>query len=102
MTNINGCLDTSAAFSLIIGGIENENEMNEISVYPNPCAGRLNMIINPSVKQINLFDLLGHEIYTLNTNMEDSVQIDIQNSGIYILQIKTTGGFITKKVIVNK
>ena len=102
VTNINGCLDTSAAFSLIIGGIENENEMNEISVYPNPCAGRLNMIINPSVKQINLFDLLGHEIYTLNTNMEDSVQIDIQNSGIYILQIKTTGGFITKKVIVNK
>ena len=56
-----------------------------------------------SLEKINLFDLLGKEIKTWqkfkNSNTETRLKIDNLSNGIYIVNIKTTQGIVSKKVL---
>ena len=82
-------------------GIDNQDLNTEISVYPNPSNGILN-IINAENSEISIYNILGTKVYTLK-NTDKQLSIDSQNfaKGTYIIKIKNDNEITTKRVIFN-
>ncbi|WP_124980509.1 endonuclease [Nonlabens xiamenensis] len=72
-------------------------ELTEISIFPNPSNGYIN-IEDPErhIQSIELFDLAGRRIQDWQANQ----QIYIADSGIYLLVLNTDAGSISKKLVV--
>lgn len=71
-------------------GVE-ENELNTISVYPNPATSTINVGLpkNLEAGQIAVFDILGKQIYSNEFESTDTLTIAISNwsSGVYSLKV---------------
>lgn len=70
-----------------------------ISLYPNPVNNVLNISLKNGiqVEDAVIYDLLGNKInVSLNNNVIDT---SLLNSGVYMLQINTNEGTLTKKII---
>lgn len=74
-----------------------ENELNAISLYPNPTTGRL---------YINGNDIVNIEIYSVEgkrlkqfRKVENFIDLDLA-SGLYLLKLKNEKGFVTRKIVV--
>ena len=88
----------------------NEFSLNEVSLWPNPAKGILNVKINnvnnEDVK-ISLFDLQGRKIITSVNKVNNTIftkEIDTKNvsSGVYLLSIEQGNKKATKKIIISK
>ncbi|ARV15776.1 S8 family serine peptidase [Polaribacter sp. SA4-12] len=88
----------------------NEFSLNEVSLWPNPAKGILNVKINnvnnEDVK-ISLFDLQGRKISTSVNKVNSTIftkEIDTKNvsSGVYLLSIEQGNKKATKKIIISK
>ncbi|TDX84850.1 DUF7619 domain-containing protein [Epilithonimonas xixisoli] len=74
---------------------------NEISVYPIPTKGEVNVVAKENLKSIELYDsagrILQNQILSLPSK---NVKFNINaNQGVYYLKIKTENKVITRKVI---
>ncbi len=80
---------------------ESINEFEIISIYPNPTSSILNINIeNQQIQSVKVFSLFGKEIVNFKFNSEQKkINISSLSSGVYILQIKTLKGLISKKII---
>jgi BspA type Leucine rich repeat region (6 copies)/Secretion system C-terminal sorting domain len=72
---------------------------NDVKVYPNPSTGIFNISIQEDAS-VEVHDMLGKVIYTNKVKSGNST-IDISNyqSGMYLLQVETENGSVTKKII---
>ncbi|MDC8000387.1 T9SS type A sorting domain-containing protein [Aequorivita todarodis] len=76
-----------------------ENEINSLTVYPNPTKGLI--YINPKTKtiiSIGVFDLLGKKVLQLEGNIQ-RIDISTLQSGMYFLRITTDDGAFVQKII---
>jgi hypothetical protein len=87
----------------------NENQFaDSIKVYPNPAKDFVTINSNDfdgELNQINLINIQGQSIFTNNTsNQSKIINLPINNfsEGIYMLQLQTTKGILTKKLIITK
>jgi hypothetical protein len=81
-----------------VAGVE-VNLLKELSVYPNPTSGSLNILVdNNSV--ISLFDINGRLIKTeiSNSNLFNWNISNIEN-GVYILKVENNGKTLTQRII---
>jgi len=80
-------------------GIKQPTSKNEwITVYPNPANNRIQVISGSSkIILISIYDMLGKEMINATEK-----EIDVSNlqEGIYFMQIKTSEGIATKKIII--
>ena len=82
-------------------GIE-DNAISQISLYPNPTEGQLNIASpNAAINSITIFDLQGRKVATEIFNGNTNVQIDISdlNVAMYFVDINTDAGTVTKRLI---
>ncbi len=86
-----------------ISGIE-ENNLKNISVYPNPANKYIYInSTNYLINQITLTNISGKEVFSDFSNKnkaEFSIDISSFNSGIYFVNIYTEAGIITRKISV--
>ena len=76
---------------------------NTFEVFPNPAATTIQIVAeNMDVQQLVIVDLNGSVVYSQSGLSEGENIIDISdwNSGMYIIQIITSEGIITEKLIV--
>ncbi|RZP15627.1 MAG: T9SS type A sorting domain-containing protein [Flavobacteriales bacterium] len=77
----------------------NDHILSQLSVYPNPTNDIVTIKMPPNVElvSIKLFDVLGNLVLK-NANL---TQIDVSNlsSGLYLLDIITTAGTVSKKIV---
>jgi len=75
-----------------------ETSSKNIAIYPNPIlSGSILTIASvDTITSINVFDITGSQVYAGNSN---EISIDL-NSGLYLVQINTTEGNSTKKLLV--
>jgi len=88
---LNGCIDTSDCVTLL--NIENQNNENMLSVFPNPSHGQLQIKgINNlnSIKSIQIKSINGAHIKTLP--IEPIISISDLQKGIYIINITHSTG----------
>ncbi len=72
---------------------------NDISVYPNPTRGMLNIRSTEKIQKLIISDLTGKAI--MEKDGLNSMTIDMSNlsNGIYILTIKTSTGITNRKIL---
>ena len=78
---------------------------NHITVYPNPVQNSLQVeVINAQIKELNVFDVLGNEIPIPNSFQRKwngvTIEISSLQNGVYFIQVKTTAGVLSRKVVV--
>jgi DNA/RNA endonuclease YhcR with UshA esterase domain len=78
----------------------NEIEKNKVNVYPNPANNVLNFELNISTATVQLFDITGKTLKSINTNNNNfSVSLSDFNNGIYFYSIMDAEG---KKIATNR
>ncbi len=76
----------------------NDNVLSKVSIYPNPSSDKININMPFGVEIIStkLYDVLGNVVLNQSSNTE--LNISSLSTGIYLLNIETTAGTVTKKV----
>lgn len=80
-----------------LGTNENTLASDSVSVSPNPTNGIVTVNSASAVKAITVYDATGKQISASTTNIVD---LSNQAKGIYLVQVQTENGSITKKVVV--
>lgn len=83
------------------------NSVDLIKIYPNPSASLFNIDLSAydgSVQNIKLTDINGRELKNIETNGSLEVQLDMteHESGVYLLQIMTVKGIVTRQIVLKK
>jgi len=78
--------------------VHNLNDL--ISVYPNPTNGVLHISSkgNTILEGVKIYNLQGRELFGSTTNQE-TINIENLSAGIYLMNIRTNQGIISKRVI---
>ncbi|MFN4083299.1 MAG: T9SS type A sorting domain-containing protein [Bacteroidia bacterium] len=73
----------------------------ELNLYPNPAKQNVTIQTNASVQSVHITDMQGKVIKTVGSNI-DLNEIDIADlpPGMYIVQLQTPNGILTKKLVV--
>jgi hypothetical protein len=76
----------------------NDNVLSQLSIYPNPSSDIININTPSGVEIIstNLYDVLGNIVLKQTTN--NQINVSSLATGIYLLNIETSAGSITKKI----
>lgn len=113
-TRITACLNssrtgllTSAASKCTTTDITENSLSDNISLYPNPSTGEVFIsTVLPSINtmDIKVYNAIGESVISkrVNTNQETKIDLSSNPDGIYLFEIKTSAGNITKKVILNR
>ena len=74
----------------------------KIKIFPNPTADQLNIDLGDlKGKRIQLFNTIGQQVYQKNiSNTIEVLETASFNRGLYLLQITTDQGTITKRVVL--
>lgn len=79
-----------------------DNTLSLLTVYPNPVVNELSINLPSNIKeaQINIVDVTGRTVITNKvTKSSDKINVSNLAKGVYIVEIKTTNGTVTKKII---
>lgn len=81
-----------------------ELELVNISVFPNPASGNVNVVSQTKIKSIVVFDISGKMMLS-NMNVDEfeyRFYVSPMEPGLYIIQLQTEHGWISRKLQVNK
>ncbi|MES2591085.1 MAG: GEVED domain-containing protein [Bacteroidota bacterium] len=89
-------------------GIEENEVLNSVLVYPNPTAGLFNVVINNAnfnQVTISVIDIQGKEVYNVsekNNSATYSKQINLEglSKGLYYIKLNTENGVKVQKLII--
>lgn len=105
---INGCSSRGSVFITFVkpDGFE-DNDINGLTIFPNPSDGSFTIKFNSIEKniQLTILNLQGNPLYEKdNVSCNEECKIDVQlnnlKSGIYFLRITTSKGVMTAKIIL--
>jgi hypothetical protein len=89
---------TFAATTLSVG----RTEIEGFAIYPNPISnGEFSIRSRNGVsKSVQIFDMLGKQVYSKEVQANENVKISNLNIGIYILKVQEEGRLATRKLVV--
>lgn len=89
----------SANFSVTISNTENIKEYeNMFDIYPNPVDNTLFINTNEIIEEINIFNIIGINIYSEKENVK-YIEMSDFDKGVYFLKIKTDKAEIVKRIV---
>lgn len=91
------CVD-GVSYQNPLTGINTVVEPTELTVYPNPTNGLININCNTKITQIKLTDLKGKVVFT---GTDNSIDISALDGGIYFINAETSRGLLIRKVVKN-
>ena len=79
-----------------------KTEIEGFAIYPNPVSnGEFSIRTNGGVsKSVQIFDMLGKQVYSKEVQANENVRISNLNAGIYILKVKEEDKVATRKLVV--
>ena len=77
-----------------------ENEVSKIILYPNPTNGNLYVKTDERIEKLSIYSLDGKLVYTKD-NVEDKINLNFLQSGLYIVSVQTAIETISQKLQVN-
>jgi hypothetical protein len=82
---------------------EKENNLNNVSVYPNPANDMLTVKTEEKAFTVSMFDLQGRNIYTAASGRSQcEIHTSDLQAGIYMLEIRSERGAAHQKVVIAK
>jgi hypothetical protein len=76
------------------------NDNENIKVFPNPANRSFSLIVPSATKQIQILNSLGQIIQRTSVNGQTNFNIELNENGIYFIQLTTDKASVTKKLIV--
>jgi hypothetical protein len=112
VVDANGCVGGQALCTTVDlttgSGIGLDNGGNGVEVYPNPANGLYNLMLEQmeGIVTAKVYDAQGREVWANaivanGTRSQHSIDLSTQAKGIYTLQLQTTQGTITRKLVKN-
>ena len=99
----NSCTIKDTAIVQCATGIANYDLQNEFIIYPNPNSGTFTISTKRKDFALTITNILGEKILSQKIqNIKSEIDLSKQPSGIYFLQLKTSEGIATKKIVINK
>jgi hypothetical protein len=85
---------------IVTVGLNDVSANSATTVSPNPATDMINVSLN-NVNSLKLVDINGRVVYSENVNNKNNTTINMSNlaKGIYSLQVITSTGVETKKVV---
>ena len=79
-----------------------ENEMEEVSIYPNPASFLVNISAESHINTLKVVDLQGrlHDDFNMINSLHTFIDLNEYSEGVYFVQISTDTGVFKKKLIV--
>ena len=105
-TNGGGCsgFDTTTVSVIDCTGMD-ENDLFNVSIFPNPTSGQLSITF-PAEDDYTLsfIDAPGQIVQTTQISAQKTVQLDLNSfaPGVYMLKIENAEGFVLKRVVVER
>jgi len=98
----NKCLSIKKIADYYVPMSVNENEIQNVRIYPNPFDNEL-VIESDGIGEISLFNVSGQVVFTKKFDSESSVTLNCSgmNAGVYFVRITTNNGGTTKRIIKN-
>jgi len=75
-----------------------DNEITELTLYPNPAKDVVNIVSNNPIDTIEVYDILGKQVRALKNS--NKVDVSNLNSGIYLFRISIGAQVQIKKIVV--
>ncbi|MCB9230998.1 MAG: T9SS type A sorting domain-containing protein [Bacteroidia bacterium] len=100
---LGSCKDTSGCHYGFIVGVEDEIAFPQLSVYPNPTSGQLNVVLGEMQNQLeaSIFNPLGQEMLRETVTNKDHFALNpVLPSGLYFLQLRNEEGKIRRVRVV--
>lgn len=96
-TDANGC-SASATVTVNVSGLSvDENELNKLSVYPNPSSDSFHITVeNGTVSSLEVYSLDGKKISNYSFN---GTTLNLQENGVYILQLQVDNQQYTRRIV---
>jgi hypothetical protein len=98
----NGTL-ISAYFASVdaTSGIDDESNSLTVSVYPNPFTNSINITIanNEKLEKVRIFDAIGKLIISEQNIVQNTINTEELNSGVYFVEVITDKSVVFKKMI---
>lgn len=88
----------------IASKIDEADEFNKLSVYPNPCGGTLTIVTRQGGGLLTVNDLHGRiliQLPILPNSMHTMVNLQLLKPGVYLLHLNQPSSVITRKIIIN-
>jgi Secretion system C-terminal sorting domain len=83
--------------------VDDFEQRNSLSLYPNPSNSVLNVEFSSNISQgkVEIFDLLGKQVFTQSIVSNNFTEIDVTNweTGLYLVKISSENGEETKRFI---
>ena len=78
-----------------------ENTLENISLYPNPSNGYVNL--NSTIDlNVAIFDVLGKQVHSSTVRQNEELNLTHLNNGLYLVRINDGVNVSSKKLIINK
>ncbi|WP_282031039.1 glycosyl hydrolase [Winogradskyella eximia] len=101
-----GGLAVTKYISYVVGsncalGVEDNELVNSIKIYPNPTSGKINITSNPNVEieSLALYTITGKLIFEAN-NPSNTIHLNYYQKGVYFLKLVSNKGLVVKKIII--
>lgn len=102
VTNSFGCSSTSNCVLINFVGINENKAETNVSIYPNPTKGKVNLTIPTEQANVSVYNALGKMISNYS-NVQNGTSIDLSNNpnGVYLIHVATEKGTSILRVVRN-
>jgi len=87
-------------------GVTTVTSKDDISVYPNPANDIVNIVsAGTAIDHVSITDIEGREVVQFNVDKNQSViTVPVSNfsAGMYLVQLHTADGVVTRKIVITK
>jgi hypothetical protein len=95
------CTAWSDPASIGVSISEPTENINTLSIYPNPANGEVNISSPTDMKQLKIINYTGQVVYQSQPNNNHIIiKIADLSAGMYLVQIETTEGWTTSKLVI--
>ena len=102
VTTTNGCTDSICSPVQVSSVSIFENDLNEISIYPNPTSNNQVTIANQNneVLSIRISNVIGQNVWSGTISKTETINLPELQKGNYFVKIASDKGSVTKKLMI--
>lgn len=98
ITDGNGCILQTENYSISFESSIAENYLKQVEIYPNPFNKNIYIESPSSLDKVNIYNAQGKLVLALE-NPDSSVNLDLLDSGLYMIEICKSGQKVLKRII---
>jgi len=97
------CLSNDSSYAQAWTGLlENQQQQNNIEIYPNPASNNFHIKSNISIQQIEIINSFGQIVFVSEVNNDFEINLSSINlpNDLYFLRLRTKVEYCNKKIII--